>query len=65
MAGHKAAITDCNMSPGADMIASVDVEGNIIITKIADGSQSKMKTEGQLIIFLYILNIFEKYCNKL
>jgi len=49
MSGHKAAITDCNMSPGSDMIASIDVEGNIIITKIADGSQNKMKTEGKIV----------------
>lgn len=34
--GHKSEITDCNLSIGSDHIASTDVEGNIIITKIDD-----------------------------
>ena len=34
--GHKATITDCSLSPGSDMVVSIDVEGNIIVTKIED-----------------------------
>jgi len=34
--GHKSAIVDCRISDDEKNIASVDVEGNIIITKISD-----------------------------
>lgn len=51
--GHKAAIEDCDLAPGGQLIASVDAEGFLFITKVDGGEVTKLKGDDKMVSVIW------------